>query len=84
MFLNAKFMYVQTLLALCPVLVWVGMMGGASYVNVLHGILELKTLNKQERESAMSLSLFFNDFGILSASAFSLILANTIFDPKKF
>ena len=53
---------------MCPVVVWVGLMGGASYVNVLHGILDLETLDKTEKEMALSLSLLFNDTGILLAS----------------
>jgi len=62
-----------------PMLIWVGLMGGASYVNVLHAMLDLNTLDKTEKESAMSLSLFFNDFGILLATTLSLILGNTLF-----
>ena len=77
MFLNAKNMYYDSLYVLCPLLVFVGLMGGASYVNVLHGILELETLDKTEKESAMSLSLLFNDTGILLATTFSIILSNT-------
>ena len=78
MFVNAKYMYVQNLYILCPVIVWVGLMGGGSYVNVLHGILDLKTLDKSEKEMALSLSLLFNDSGIFLASVFSLIMSNTI------
>lgn len=57
--------------------VFVGLMGGSSYVNVLHAIRELPTLTTNERESAMSLSFLFNDFGILCASTLSLILGQT-------
>ena len=72
-------MYYDSIKIMLPMLIWVGLMGGASYVNVLHAMLELETLDKRERESAMSLSLFFNDLGILCATIFSLILANTLF-----
>jgi battenin len=78
MMINAKYMLVESLWILCPVLIFVGLMGGGSYVNVLHQILELETLDKTERESAMSLSLFFNDLGILNASVVSIVLSNTI------
>ena len=54
-------------------------MGGASYVNVMHSILEHKTLLKQEKESALALSLVFNDTGILLASIFTLVMDNTLF-----
>ena len=53
-------------------------MGGGSYVNVLHGIRELKTLTDQEKESAMSLTFMFNDSGILVASIFSIVLGLSI------
>jgi hypothetical protein len=77
MLLNSKFMFVESLWITCPVLIFVGLMGGGSYVNVLHQILELESLDKTERESAMSLSLLFNDLGILNASIVSIILSNT-------
>jgi hypothetical protein len=35
---------VDSLFVLCPLLIWVGFMGGASYVNVMHNLLDLKTL----------------------------------------
>lgn len=79
MFINAKYMYVDSLYYMCPAIVWVGLMGGGSYVNVLHGILELETLDKTEKEMALSLSLLFNDTGIFLATVLSLVLSNTIF-----
>ena len=63
---------------MAPLTVVVGLMGGGSYVNVLHGILELETLDKSEKEMAISLSLLFNDTGILLASVVSIVLGNTI------
>ena len=76
-------MVIETLWFMCPLFIWVGIMGGASYVNVLHGILELKTLKKSEKEMALSLSLLFNDTGILLATILSLILANTLMFVEK-
>jgi hypothetical protein len=58
-----------------PLFIWVGLMGGASYVNVMHSILELESLEKSEKEMALSLSLVFNDTGVLLASILSLILS---------
>jgi battenin len=78
-FLNAYYMTVTTLWVMCPLIVWVGLMGGGSYVNVLNGILELETLDKTEKEMALSLSLLFNDTGILLATVFSLIMSSTVF-----
>lgn len=54
-------------------------MGGASYVNVMHNLLDLKTLEKHEKEAALALSLMFNDTGVLLASIFTLVIDNTLF-----
>lgn len=48
-------------------------MGGGSYVNVLHGLIDMETLKQSEKESAVSLSLIFNDSGILLAAIVSII-----------
>jgi len=78
LFLNAKYMFVSSLFVLCPIYIFVGLMGGGSYVNVLHSILELETLDKTEKESAMSLSMVFIDIGIVAASIIALILNSSI------
>jgi battenin len=78
-FLDAYYMKVTTVKVMCPLFLWVGLMGGGSYVNVLNCILELETLDKTEKEMALSLSLLFNDSGILLAAIFSLILSANIF-----
>ena len=36
LFLNTKYMWVESLYILCPLLIWVGLMGGDAYVNVMH------------------------------------------------
>jgi hypothetical protein len=56
-------------------------MGGASYVNIMHNLLELKTLRQDEKEVAVTLALIFIDVGIVSASSFTL-LADATFLPK--
>ena len=76
--LNAKYLFCESIYIVGPVVVFVGLMGGASYVNVLHGIRNLKTLSVTEIESAMSLCLIFNDLGIFCAAATSLILTNSL------
>jgi hypothetical protein len=83
MFVNAKYMYWESLYVTCPVLIWVGIMGGGSYVNVLHCILDLKTLEKTEKEMALSLSLLFNDTGIFLAAVLSLVLDSTYLKVNK-
>ena len=72
---NAYWMYYESIYFTGPLCIWVGFMGGGSYVNVLNGILDLKTLDRTEKEMALSLSLLFNDTGILIASVLSLVLA---------
>ena len=78
MFFDAYTMNFPSIYITGPLTVWVGLMGGASYVNVLNAILDLETLDKTEKEMALSLTLLFNDTGILCASITSLILSNTI------
>ena len=77
LFINAKTLYCDNIYLISPLVVWLGLMGGATYVNVLHGIRELNSLSQKERESAMSLSLLFFDTGTLLAATLSLILSNT-------
>ena len=79
LFINTQFLFVDSLYVLCPLLIWVGFMGGASYVNVMHNLLEHKTLKKNEKEAALALSLMFNDSGVLLSAIFSLVMDNTLF-----
>ena len=61
------------------IMVWVGLMGGGSYVNVMYNMLESNKLVKREKELAVTLTTVFDDIGILSASLVSLLLSNTAF-----
>ena len=79
LFFNTSYLFIDNVYILAPFFVWIGLMGGASYVNVMHRILEHETLLKEEKESALALSLVFNDTGILLASIFSLVMDNTLF-----
>ena len=36
LFFNTKYLFVDSIYFLCPLLIWVGLMGGAAYVNVMH------------------------------------------------
>ena len=74
LFWNATTFHFQSLGVLCPVFLFVGIMGGGSYVNVLHNLIDMPTLKQSEKESAVSLSLIFNDTGILLASIVSIVL----------
>lgn len=82
MFLNTEYLVVDNLWALAPMFIWVGLMGGASYVNVMHNILELNTLKKTEKEAAIVLTLVFNDTGILFASIFTIVMDLTFFKTE--
>ena len=64
-------------------MIWVGFMGGAAYVNVMHNLLELLTLKKSEREVALVMSLMFNDLGVLSSAIFTQVMDLTIFTKDK-
>jgi hypothetical protein len=68
---------------MCPLYVFVGLMGGGAYVNVNYGIRRLETVSKDEKEMAFSLSLLFNDTGIFLASVFSLVMQSTILNVPK-
>lgn len=46
LFLNTQYLFVESVYVLCPLLIWVGLMGGAAYVNVMHQILEKQSLKK--------------------------------------
>ena len=60
-------------------MVWVGILGGTSYVNVMYLILDTEKLKRTEKEVALSVSNAFNDTVILIASIVSLILYNTVY-----
>ena len=72
-------MFIESLQVFVLLYVWNGIVGGAVYVNILHNILKLETLNKSEKEIAISLCLMVNDIGILFASIASLLLDNFYF-----
>lgn len=64
--------YVQFVL-----MIWVGLMGGCSYVNVMYLILEDPAVFKAEKELSMNICTVFNDFGILVAASYVLMMSNT-------
>ena len=77
MLANTQGMFIESLFILCPLYIWVGFMGGAAYVNVMHNILELEVLEKKEKEIALVLSLIFNDTGVLLSAIFTLVADQT-------
>jgi len=64
------------------IMVWVGLMGGCSYVNCMYLILENKDLEKKDVELTINLASWFNDMGILAASISSLMVSLYIIPDK--
>ena len=60
-------------------MVWVGLMGGCSYVNVLYSILESTKIEKKDKEMAINIVSMCNNIGVLSAAATALVLEVTIY-----
>jgi len=58
-------------------------MGGAAYVNVMHNLLDLPSLKKEEREVAIVCSLVLNDLGVLASSIFTQVMDLTLFPLSK-
>jgi hypothetical protein len=61
-------------------MVFVGFMGGASYVNVLYNIRESEELDIKEKELTMVMSTCFNDLGMFLASITALILTTNVYN----
>ena len=78
-FLNAIYLFITNIYVLFAMMVFVGCMGGTSYVNVIYKIQRTEKLKRTEKELAMMILTVFNDVGILSASILALILSLTIF-----
>ncbi|OMJ73353.1 hypothetical protein SteCoe_27980 [Stentor coeruleus] len=58
--------------------VWVGCMGGLSYVNTGYLVLNSDFIPKDQKEASMNVSVCMNSLGILLATCFCLILDNFI------
>mmetsp|Transcript_18815 Transcript_18815/g.21016 ORF Transcript_18815/g.21016 Transcript_18815/m.21016 type:complete len:263 (+) Transcript_18815:585-1373(+) len=78
-FLNAHFFFLKNYYVMFVWMIFVGLMGGAAYVNVMYLIINSDKVKKTEKELAVITTCIFNDFGILSATILSLILSNTLF-----
>ena len=76
---NAFFLYIENIYVLFFLMIFVGLMGGASYVNVIYKIQKSEDLDRTEKELALTLLTVFDDIGIFCASLFSLIMSLTAF-----
>lgn len=65
-----------------PLMVWVGLMGGASYVNVIYQTLETDQVEKKDKEIALNILSIFNNFGILMTTLLFALFAETIYADK--
>ena len=72
-------MYVDNIYVYFAEMVFVGLMGGASFVNVIFLLKNSPKLLKTEKELAMNLIGCFDDMGILLASISALVLTLTAF-----
>lgn len=59
-------------------MIFVGLMGGASYVNVNYLLLNNELIEKNEKELALNICSIFNDTGILLSSLSVLFIDNFI------
>jgi len=63
---------------LIPIMLWVGFMGGAAYVNVMYLVVNSDKLPKKKKELAVNIVSIFNDIGVLTASLFSIFASKYI------
>lgn len=60
-------------------MIFVGLMGGAAYVNAYYEIRESERLDVKQKELTMVMSTVFNDAGMLLASITALIMTNNVY-----
>ena len=77
--LNATVFFCENIYVLFGMMVFVGLMGGAQFVNVIYQIKQSDKLHKNDKELALNMTSMCNDAGILLASILALILSLTAF-----
>ena len=77
--LNAAFLFCENIYVLFSLMVFVGLMGGAQFVNVIYLIKCSEKLHRTDKELALNMTSMFNDAGILLSSITALVLSLTIF-----
>lgn len=65
-----------------PLMIFVGLMGGCSYVNCMFMILGGNGLSKSQKEVAVNVAGFFVDVGIVSAALFAIVVSNFLITNK--
>ena len=76
---NSLHMYCTSIYVYFVHMIFVGLMGGASYVNVIYQLKNSPRLLKTEKELAMNLLSCFDDLGVLLAAITALSLTLTVF-----
>ena len=74
--LNTILLFIENFYVMFVIMIWIGLMAGCSYVNVMYQILESTRLMQNEKELALTITTVGNDLGILLASVGSLILTS--------
>ena len=74
--LFAKYQF-ASIWAQFPLMFYVGLLGGASYVNVFHLVLQDESIGERYRDLVMNLTSFFCNTGILLASVFDIMMDHT-------
>ena len=78
-FSNSLFLFCESIYVLFALMIFVGLMGGTSYVNVIYLLKNSNKLEQTDKELSMMILTVFDDIGILSASILSLVFSLTIF-----
>eukprot|EP01065_Artemidia_motanka_P026201 TRINITY_DN31119_c0_g1_i1.p1 TRINITY_DN31119_c0_g1~~TRINITY_DN31119_c0_g1_i1.p1 ORF type:complete len:502 (+),score=200.67 TRINITY_DN31119_c0_g1_i1:59-1507(+) len=66
------------LFPLLPMMLFVGLLGGASYVNVFHLVQTEPKLSGLDKELAMNIGGLYVNFGIVFGSVVTLVFVNTV------
>ncbi len=64
---------------MCFLMIWVGLMGGTVYANVVYMVIENEKIEQGEKEISMNLLNIANFMGIIFGALISMILVNTIY-----
>ncbi|ETO32174.1 Batten's disease protein Cln3 family protein [Reticulomyxa filosa] len=60
-------------------MIYVGLLGGAMYVNVVYSILSDTKITKKDKELCMNIMSIWVNFGIIMSSAYEIVIDNTFF-----
>jgi CLN3 protein. len=64
------------------IMIWVGLMGGASFVNIYYKVLNDPKIAKKDKEISINIVSMCNNIGVIMATLTSLVLEKTIYSDK--